>query len=342
MLTINHTICPECSIGCGLNVISKDGIIVGINPFKNNEINEGKNCKNCTEYIDNISTMENKTFDYDNVIDELKNKMESTDSEKITILTSGNTDNNDLDNLIKFADDKRVNLVSYEYEFTKINPELIASYDEVEKADQIITIGDIYRKNSLIGRRIIHAKENDAKTINIYTETNLTGFNSDEFKQIESFDELNQVLDSIDFTENTIIIINEISSTQNYGDLIKLVEDKNIKVLPLLQHPNSYSILEKTESLSKEELANKIEDSELIILVNENPLEYLDDSILEGKNIISLTQNGVELGLTVPVKVWCQKETSFTNSAGLTQNYPDAINDEENTLKTVSEVLDLI
>lgn len=342
MLTINHTICPECSIGCGLNVISKDGIIVGINPFKNNEINEGKNCKNCTEYIDNISTMENKTFDYDNVIDELKNKMESTDSEKITILTSGNTDNNDLDNLIKFADDKGVNLVSYEYEFTKINPELIASYDEVEKADQIITIGDIYRKNSLIGRRIIHAKENDAKTINIYTETNLTGFNSDEFKQIESFDELNQVLGSIDFTENTIIIINEISSTQNYGDLIKLVEDKNIKVLPLLQHPNSYSILEKTESLSKEELANKIEDSELIILVNENPLEYLDDSILEGKTIISLTQNGVELGLTVPVKVWCQKETSFTNSAGLTQNYPDAINDEENTLKTVSEVLDLI
>ncbi|WP_292473081.1 hypothetical protein [Methanosphaera sp.] len=342
MLTINHTICPECSIGCGLNVISKDGIIVGINPFKNNEINEGKNCKNCTEYIDNISTMENKTFDYDNVIDELKNKMESTDSEKITILTSGNTDNNDLDNLIKFADDKGVNLVSYEYEFTKINPELIASYDEVEKADQIITIGDIYRKNSLIGRRIIHAKENDAKTINIYTETNLTGFNSDEFKQIESFDELNQVLDSIDFTENTIIIINEISSTQNYVDLIKLIEDKNIKVLPLLQHPNSYSILEKTESLSKEELANKIEDSELIILVNENPLEYLDDSILEGKNIISLTQNGVELGLTVPVKVWCQKETSFTNSAGLTQNYPDAINDEENTLKTVSEVLDLI
>lgn len=342
MLTINHTICPECSIGCGLNVISKDGIIVGINPFKNNEINEGKNCKNCTEYINNISTMENKTFDYDNVIDELKNKMESTDSEKITILTSGNTDNNDLDNLIKFADDKGVNLVSYEYEFTKINPELIASYDEVEKADQIITIGDIYRKNSLIGRRIIHAKENDAKTINIYTETNLTGFNSDEFKQIESFDELNQVLDSIDFTENTIIIINEISSTQNYVDLIKLIEDKNIKVLPLLQHPNSYSILEKTESLSKEELANKIEDSELIILVNENPLEYLDDSILEGKTIISLTQNGVELGLTVPVKVWCQKETSFTNSEGLTQNYPDAINDEENTLKTVSEVLDLI
>lgn len=342
MLTINHTICPECSIGCGLNVISKDGIIVGINPFKNNEINEGKNCKNCTEYINNISTMENKTFDYDNVINELKNKMESTDSEKITILTSGNTDNNDLDNLIKFADDKGVNLVSYEYEFTKINPELIASYDEVEKADQIITIGDIYRKNSLIGRRIIHAKENDAKTINIYTETNLTGFNSDEFKQIESFDELNQVLDSIDFTENTIIIINEISSTQNYEDLIKLIEDKNIKLLPLLQHPNSYSILEKTESLSKEELANKIEDSELIILVNENPLEYLDDSILEGKTIISLTQNGVELGLTVPVKVWCQKETSFTNSAGLTQNYPDAINDEENTLKTVSEVLDLI
>ena len=46
--------------------------------------------------------------------------------------------------------------------------------------------------------------------------------------------------------------------------------------------------------------------------------------------------------LTVPLKVWCQKDTSFTNSAGLTQEYSDAIMDEENTLKTLSEVLELI
>lgn len=342
MLTINHTICPECSIGCGLNVISKNGIIVGINPFKNHEINEGKNCKNCTRYVEKISSIKDKTFDYDGAVKDITDKLNSTDNDKITIITSGNTDNNDLENLIKFADEKGYELVSYEYEFTKISPELIADYEDIEKAQLIITIGDIFRKNSLIGRRIIHARENGAKTINIYTESNLTGFNSDEFKQIESYDQIMEIIDSTQTDENTVVIVNEIPSKDEYENLIKFIEEKNIQVLPLLQHPNSYAILEKTEPLSKEELTDKINDSELILLVNEDPREYLDDEILENKQIISFTQDSTDVGLTVPLKIWCQKETSFTNSAGLTQEYSDAIQDEENTLKTLSEVLELL
>lgn len=342
MLKINHTICPVCSIGCGLNIISKNGHIIGINPFKNHEINEGKNCKNCKDYIDMLSTIENKTFDYEKAIIELKDKINNVAKDKITILTSGVTDNNDLNNLIKFADEKGYTLISYEYEFTKVNPELIASYDEVENASQIITIGDIFRENSLIARRIIHAQQNDAKTMNIYTETNLTGFNSDEFNLINSYDELDEILSSIDLSDNAIIIINEIDSKQNYENLIKLIEEKNIKVLPLLQHPNSYSILEKLESLSKDELENTINDSELIILVNENPQDYLGDDIFNDKDVVSFTQDCVDIGLTIPLKAWCQKDMSFTNSAGLTQEYSDAINDDENTLKTMSEVLELI
>lgn len=342
MLTINHTICPECSIGCGLNVISKNGIIVGINPFKNHEINEGKNCKNCTRYVEKISSIKDKTFDYDGAVKDITDKLNSTDNDKITIITSGNTDNNDLENLIKFADEKGYELVSYEYEFTKISPELIADYEDIEKAQLIITIGDIFRKNSLIGRRIIHARENGAKTINIYTESNLTGFNSDEFIQIESYDQIMEIIDSTQTDENTVVIVNEIPSKDEYENLIKFIEEKNIQVLPLLQHPNSYAILEKTEPLSKEELTDKINDSELILLVNEDPREYLDDEILENKQIISFTQDSTDVGLTVPLKIWCQKETSFTNSAGLTQEYSDAIQDEENTLKTLSEVLELL
>lgn len=342
MLTINHTICPECSIGCGLNVISKNGIIVGINPFKNHEINEGKNCKNCTQYVEKISLIKDKIFDYDGAVKEITDKLNSTDNDRITIITSGNTDNNDLENLIKFADEKGYELVSYEYEFTKISPELIADYEDIEKAQLIITIGDIFRKNSLIGRRIIHARENGAKTINIYTESNLTGFNSDDFIQIESYDQIREIIDSTQTDENTVVIVNEISSKDEYENLIKFIEEKNIHVLPLLQHPNSYAILEKTEPLSKEELTDKINDSELILLVNEDPRKYLDDEILENKQIISFTQDSTDVGLTVPLKIWCQKETSFTNSAGLTQEYSDAIQDEENTLKTLSEVLELL
>ncbi len=342
MLNINHTICPECSIGCGLNVISKDGIIVGINPFKNHEINEGKNCKNCTQYIDKVSNKKIKNFNYGEAVSTVKEKIARTNNDKITILTSGNTDNNDLDNLIKFADINGYELISYEHEFTKINPELIVTYDEIEQADQIIVIGDIFRKNSLIARRIIHAQQNGAKTINIHTKSNLTGFNSDEFIQIDSCEQLNQIINSLYITNNTILIINEISSKKYYENLIKLVEEKNIKILPLLKHPNSYSILEKIKSLSKKELINKLEDSELLFLVNENPLEYLGGDVLNNKKVVSFTQNCANIGLTIPLKLWCQKDTSFTNSAGITQEYSDAIQDEQNSLKTLSEVLELL
>ena len=342
MLNINHTICPECSIGCGLNIISKDGFIVGINPFKNHEINEGKNCKNCTDYINRISAIEEKSFNYEDKLQDVKDKINKYDNNKITIITSGNTDNNDLSSLIMYCKDKGFDLVSYEYEFTKTNAEYLASYDDVEESDYIITVGDIFRKNSLIGRRIIHAMKNDAKTLNIYTQTNLTGFNSDTFEEIESYDQISQIINNTDLTDNTVIIINEIDSKENYESLVKLVEEKNLKILPLLKHPNSYSTLDKTNTLSKQELKDKISQSELIILVNENPTDYLDDDLLNDKDVISFTQDFINIGLTIPLKPWCQKDFSATNSMGLTQQYPDAIEDEENTLKTLTEVLSLI
>ena len=46
MLDIKHTICPSCSVGCGLNIVSKDGAVVGTYPYKRHPINEGKNCLN--------------------------------------------------------------------------------------------------------------------------------------------------------------------------------------------------------------------------------------------------------------------------------------------------------
>ena len=42
MLKIQHTVCPSCSVGCGIDIISKDGEVVGTFPYKRNVINEGK------------------------------------------------------------------------------------------------------------------------------------------------------------------------------------------------------------------------------------------------------------------------------------------------------------
>ena len=46
MLKIKHTLCPSCSVGCGINVVSHEGDVVGTYPYKRHPVNEGKNCLN--------------------------------------------------------------------------------------------------------------------------------------------------------------------------------------------------------------------------------------------------------------------------------------------------------
>ena len=52
MLEIKHTLCPSCSVGCGINVVLNDGEIVGTFPYKRHPVNAGKNCLNGRNSID--------------------------------------------------------------------------------------------------------------------------------------------------------------------------------------------------------------------------------------------------------------------------------------------------
>src|SRR5690606_21858746 len=48
------TTCPYCGVGCGLNLIVKDGKAVGVAPWQRSPINEGKLCPKgmtCWEFI---------------------------------------------------------------------------------------------------------------------------------------------------------------------------------------------------------------------------------------------------------------------------------------------------
>lgn len=338
MLTLNHSICPECGVGCGINIISKNGKLIGINPYKNHPINEGKNCKNCIDNINNITEgKQQKNYDYSQSILEITEKLKQNQNQEITIVTSGQTDNNDLKKIIEFKNKYNYNILAYENNFTKTDEQLIPSYDEIEEAKQIITIGDIYRNNSLIARKIIHAQENNnAKTININTTKNLTGYNSDEFKQIDSYKEIIKALETIETTDKTFIIINE---CEDYPTITDYVKDNNLKILPLLKHPNSYSILEEIKTTQKDEIEEIINNSKLLLFINEDP------SIFKGTNskeIIHITPDLTGNYNEIPVRQWCEKEGSYTNSEGLTQEFHDAIKDENNQLLTVEEILEEI
>lgn len=341
MLEIKHTICSKCGVGCGLNVISKNNKLVGIHPFKVHMINEGRNCDNCRNNVDTQILVSHESIDYDDLIDSGKEIIKSVKPEEVTILVSGTIDNDELDSVIDFSNENNFNLVSYEYNFEKIGSEMIPDYDEVEKASTIIAVGDIFRGNPLISRRIIHAKDNGCRFINIHTIENLTGYNCDEFIKIDDYSNLHEELKKLDVDGNTILVINEINDESNYMEIINAAKSKGIKVLPVLKHPNSYSVLNKVAPSTIEELNNKFNDSSVLILINENPNFYLDKDAIKSNKILSLN-TATDYGaadVNIPVQAWFEKDGSFTNSTGLTQEFKIAIPSDA---KSVSEVLKLL
>ena len=84
MLEIKHTLCPSCSVGCGINVVLNDGEVVGTFPYKRHPVNAGKNCLNGRNSIDcYLSKFENA--DEDALIGDIKKELQSADSSNITV-----------------------------------------------------------------------------------------------------------------------------------------------------------------------------------------------------------------------------------------------------------------
>ena len=150
MFEIKHTLCPSCSVGCGINVILDSEEIVGTFPYKRHPINEGKNCSNGRSSIDNIK--EKPAFD-SKVLDDVVGKLKSASAEKVTAIFSGNNSNEDLEAIKSFCESKGFNILAYADNLK--NFDSVASYDDVENASALFVIGNILYENPLIGRPFI-------------------------------------------------------------------------------------------------------------------------------------------------------------------------------------------
>lgn len=347
MLTIKHTICPSCSVGCGINIVSKEKDVVGTFPYKRHPINEGKNCLNgrnsielFNDRIKNPSLVKNKELvdsDNDTVIGMIKDELATINSEELCIICSGKMTNEEIDFIKTFAENFGTeNIGFYGNNFYDVDVESI-SYDDITSANFILAIGDIIKENPLIGRRVILAKENGSSIVCVDTvEKSMTSSNSDEYIKVESINSfVNNVSIKDKLNDNSIILVNKLDSKEDLEKLEEVANETGAKLLPVLPDVNTKGAIKKINSLTKDEILELIQKSKVLFVINANPLEYLSQNDINVGFIVNISNFTTEFvalsDVVLPGKTWAEKSGSFTNSCDLTQEFvPSVDTDDEN------------
>ena len=315
MFEIKHTLCPSCSVGCGINVILDSEEIVGTFPYKRHPVNEGKNCSNGRSSIENI---EEKIIFDSNVLDDVIGKLKSCNNEKVTVIFSGNNSNEDLESIKSLCESKGFNILAY-YDNLK-NFDVVASYEDVENASTLFVIGNILYENPLIGRRIVHAKENGARIfVNDKLENSPTANIADEFTSLTIKEFLENNKDNFD--ENSIIVFNKVDSFED----LDLIENADSKVLPVYSKSNSKGALNLVEAISKENALELLNNTEILLVFNDDVVNEFDFDFKSISQVIAFSpskNDTTEIAdYAVPIKSWLEYDGSFTNAEGLTQEF---------------------
>ena len=340
MLEIKHTLCPSCSVGCGINVILDDNAVVGSFPYKRHPVNEGKNCANGRNSIENFENKINEAIisggsaDLDKAINEVSKEINSNKS--VTVILSGNNSLDEAKAIKSFSDEKNFNLVFYADGLK--NFEDVASYEDVEEASCVLVIGDVLFENPLIGRRIVHAKQNGAKIFsNIKSESSVTANISDETTSGSVQEFLDNYNDKLD--DSSVIVFNAVDCED---DLDK-IENLQSKILPVYSKTNTKGILSIAEANSKEEIVEILNDTGILLVFNEDVVDEFDFDFKSISKVISFSafENGTtEISdIVIPIKSWLEYEGSFVNAMGETQTFVPVI---ESDVLGIVEVIEKI
>ena len=328
MLEIKHTLCPSCSVGCGLNVIINNGEIVGTFPYKRHPVNAGKNCLNGRNSIECYQNKFDKAIvsksetDIEKAIEEVSKELGSADSSNVTIICSGNNDMEEIEAIKEFGESKNFNLAFYADNLKDFAD--VASYDEVAGASKVFVIGDLLYENPLIGRRIVHAKQNGAEIYALGKAEESVTFNiADETSNstVEEFLEKNK--GNID--EDSVIVFNYVDSQD---DLDK-IEALNCKCLPVFSKSNSKGTLGIIEPKSLDEMLELLDNTKVLLVFNDDIADELEYDFTKISKIISFapcSNKTTEISdIVIPTKTWLEKEGSFVNAMGETQTFTAAV-----------------
>ena len=329
MFEIKHTLCPSCSVGCGINVILDNDEIVGTFPYKRHPINEGKNCSNGRSSIEDIG--EKLAFD-SKVLDDVAGKINSAAADKVTVIFSGNNSNEDLQAIKSLCDAKGFNVLAYADDLK--NFDSVASYDDVENASSLFVIGNVLYENPLIGRRIVRAKANGAK---VYVNDELAGTPTaniaDEFTSVP----VKEFLEKNDINDESIVVFNKVDSAEDL-DLLE-----NYKVLPVYSKSNTKGALSLVEATSKEDALELLNNTDVLLVFNDDVVNEFDFDFKSISQVIAFSpaENDTTAiaDIVVPTKRWLERDGSFTNAEGLTQEF-SSVRESENM--GIAEIIEKI
>lgn len=331
MFEIKHTLCPSCSVGCGINVILDNEEIVGTFPYKRHPVNEGKNCSNGRSSIEDIG--EKLAFD-SKVLDDVVGKLKSADKEKVTVIFSGNNSNEDLETIKSFCESNGFNILLYADNLKDF--ESVASYDDVENASNVFVIGNVLYDNPLIGRRIVHAKENGAKIyVNDDLEKSPTANIADEFSSVS----VREFLENNDFDDQSVIVFNKVDSFED----LDLLENTNSKILPVYSKSNTKGALNLVDAISKDDALELLNGTDILLVFNDDVVNEFDFDFksISQVAVFSPSENDTTeiADFVVPIKSWLECDGSFTNAGGLTQEFTSV---RESDNMSIIEVIEKI
>ena len=331
MFEIKHTLCPSCSVGCGINVILDNEEIVGTFPYKRHPINEGKNCSNGRSSID---CMENRLSFDEKDLNGALDKLNSAAAEKTTVVFSGNNSNEELQAIKNLCESKGFNLLSYADNLKDFDS--VASYGDVENAKSLFVIGNILYENPLIGRRIIRAKENGAKIfVNDELENSPTANIADEFTSTS----VNEFLagNSGNIDGDSVIIFNKVDSFKD----LDLIESVNSKLLPVYSKSNTKGALSLAEAMSKEDALDLLKNTDVLLVFNDDIVNEFDFDFKSISQIITFSpcaNDTTEVSdFAIPVSSWLESDGTFTNAEGLTQKFNAACESDNMSVVEIIE-----
>jgi len=253
------TICPYCGAGCGIYLVVKNGRIVGVEPWKEHPVNEGKNCpkgKNASSFLYAEDRLERplikrngslKEASWEEALGLIVERLRQAEPSSVGFINSGKLTNEDLYVLQKFARCvMKTNNMDNASRFchsttvpaltsTVGSGVMSTSEIDVEKADCILLAGSNIKENfPMIARRIIRAKEKGAKVIVIDPRKTVTArFLADIHLQINPASDialvnammkviLEEGLEDKDFIEKRTSGFEELRNVQTLADLAML------------------------------------------------------------------------------------------------------------------------